>query len=86
MTFLSLTVPSDVQRDDQQSSGLQTKPQWLHGWSVGRIRGMAVLLGYFFRFLIKTWKFPSMSFLNVFYMKTFANLVVGIKSAKKKSD
>lgn len=28
---LTVTVTTDVQRDDQESSGLQAKPQRLHG-------------------------------------------------------
>lgn len=32
-------LSSDVQRHDQKSSGVQAKPQWLHGWSDARIRG-----------------------------------------------
>lgn len=32
----------DVQRDDQESCGLQGKSQWLHGWSAARIRGRSL--------------------------------------------
>lgn len=39
---LTQTVTADVQRDDQESCGLQAKSQWLCGWSVARIRGRTI--------------------------------------------
>lgn len=38
----TLTVTTDVQRDDQESGGLQAEPQRLHGRGAAGARGTAL--------------------------------------------